>query len=48
MRSSRIKKHRIFLSELAELDLADILQYTLGEWGEAQMDIYATKETDRY
>lgn len=36
-------KHVIVLSELAEQDLADILQYTLGKWGEAQMDIYAAK-----
>lgn len=43
MRSSRIKKYRIVLSELAELDIADILQYTLETWGEAQMDAYAAK-----
>ena len=34
-------KHRVVLSELAELDLADILQYTLETWGAAQMDRYA-------
>ena len=36
-------KHVIALSELADQDLADILQYTLGTWGETQMDIYAAK-----
>ena len=34
-------KHHVVLSELAELDLADILQYTLEQWGEAQMNRYA-------
>ena len=43
MRSSRIKKYLIVLSELAELDLTDILQYTLEKWGEVQMDNYAAK-----
>ena len=36
-------KYRVVLSELAELDLADILQYTLETWGIAQMDRYAEK-----
>ena len=36
-------KFKIVLSELAALDLADILQYTLETWGEAQMDTYAVK-----
>ena len=36
-------KYRIVLSELAALDLADILQYTLETWGAAQMDVYAAK-----
>ncbi|MBM3341718.1 MAG: type II toxin-antitoxin system RelE/ParE family toxin [Betaproteobacteria bacterium] len=33
----------VVLSELAALDLADILQYTLEQWGERQMDVYAAK-----
>jgi toxin ParE1/3/4 len=33
----------VVLSELAALDLADILQYTFEQWGERQMDLYAAK-----
>jgi toxin ParE1/3/4 len=33
----------IVLSELAQQDLGDILQYTLETWGETQMDVYAEK-----
>ncbi|MDR4465983.1 MAG: type II toxin-antitoxin system RelE/ParE family toxin [Nitrospira sp.] len=33
----------VVLSELAALDLADILQYTLEQWGERQMNRYAAK-----
>ena len=33
----------IVLSELAQQDLEDILQYTLQTWGAAQMDIYAER-----
>ena len=36
-------EQRVVLSELAELDLADILQYTLQTWGLAQMNRYAEK-----
>jgi toxin ParE1/3/4 len=36
-------KHRVVLSELAELDLADILQYTFETWGIAQMDRYGAQ-----
>ncbi|WP_404610228.1 type II toxin-antitoxin system RelE/ParE family toxin [Caballeronia udeis] len=33
----------IVLSELAQHDLTDILQYTLETWGADQMDAYAAK-----
>ena len=33
----------VVLSELAALDLADILQYTLEQWGERQMNVYSAK-----
>jgi toxin ParE1/3/4 len=33
----------VVLSELAALDLADILQYTFEQWGERQMNLYAAK-----
>jgi plasmid stabilization system protein ParE len=33
----------VVVSDLAELDLADILQYTLETWDAAQMDRYAEK-----
>jgi toxin ParE1/3/4 len=40
MRLSRPKR-AVVLSALAELDFADILQYTLENWGVAQMERYA-------
>jgi toxin ParE1/3/4 len=33
----------VVLSELAALDLADILQYTFEQWGGQQMNLYAAK-----
>jgi toxin ParE1/3/4 len=36
-------KSAIQLSELAEQDLEDILQYTMETWGIAQMDAYAAR-----
>lgn len=44
-RSIRLSKadFKVVLSELAALDLADILQYTLEQWGERQMDACAAK-----
>ena len=35
------RKLNVFLSLAANEDLQDILQYTFGTWGAAQMDVYA-------
>ena len=42
------RKPDILLSELAQQDLDDILQYTLETWGESQMDVYAEKLNDGF